>query len=192
MLDKWKCGLYTKPGHYKGEEVSFTLYKCNVNNGSYHWFICITPEGCEPGSTKDTDFYYALAPDGINSVMPPETWYAFPSTQKPQSRAPAPTVRIFNGAGALAAGPMSPPPPAAVHAGPEVAGSGLGHFRSAATITTDHQFLSVFESEAQDAMLQLGVHLSTSALKNLCKRVSSCEGAVQYYFDNVSLFDSHK
>jgi len=69
---KTGAGYYRRQGEFGGQQVTFTLYKCSVNNGGNQWFISTTPDGSEPGTTKDTDFYYGQSKqDFYGSVLPP-------------------------------------------------------------------------------------------------------------------------
>ena len=58
---KQNAGYYSRLGSYDGNPALFTLYKCTVNNGGYQWFISVTPEGLEPGTNRDVDFYFSHA-----------------------------------------------------------------------------------------------------------------------------------
>ena len=87
---KFYSGLFTRAGVYEDKPVTFTLYKCNVHSNGYQWFISITPEGQQPGTNHDTDFYYALCKASME-LLPPVTWGTL---QVPAvSKSPAPTVR---------------------------------------------------------------------------------------------------
>ena len=69
---KTGAGYYRRQVEVGGHEVAFTLYKCSVNNGGSQWFISTTPDGLEPGTNKDTDFYYGLSKqDFVGNVLPP-------------------------------------------------------------------------------------------------------------------------
>jgi hypothetical protein len=57
-------------------------------------FISITPEGFEPGTNKDTDFYYALIKQDTQAmILPPTTWAVL---NKATSKHPVPTVTLLN------------------------------------------------------------------------------------------------
>jgi hypothetical protein len=89
---KCNAGFYCKRDVYEGRDVRFTLYKCSVNNGGFQWFISITPEGCEPGTTKDTDFYFAYAKNEVyGNVLPPRQ---FNPLQANQGKEPGPAVFV--------------------------------------------------------------------------------------------------
>jgi hypothetical protein len=92
MFKDVKCdaGYYSRRGSYQGVEVDFTLYKCSLKNGGFQWFISITPEGKEPGTSADTDFYYASAKPADN--LPAPFWLRMNPDPTQVSRDPAPSV----------------------------------------------------------------------------------------------------
>ena len=65
-------GYYYRIGFHNGSEVIFTLYKCSMKDGGFQWFISITPQSKEPGTTDDIDFYYAQS-KGFD-ILPPKDW----------------------------------------------------------------------------------------------------------------------
>jgi hypothetical protein len=71
-----ESGYYAREGQYQGKDVRFTLYKCNVNSGQFQWFISITPENCNPGTSSDIDFYIATAGRPPSDRFPPRVWMA--------------------------------------------------------------------------------------------------------------------
>lgn len=106
MLEKWNCGLYTKEGVWENRVVRFTLYKCSVTNGGFQWFVSITPDGTDPGSHKDIDFYYAMVHASV--WMPPErSWSVF--EKAPHARGPPPTMRVVSTDGQSVPSPSSSP-----------------------------------------------------------------------------------
>ncbi len=84
------AGSYKRLGEYLGREVTFYLYKCNVQNNGSQWFISITPEGMEPGTKHDTDFYYALPKSSVE-LLPPTSWMVLSNMSS--SKPPPPIVR---------------------------------------------------------------------------------------------------
>lgn len=87
---KFNAGMFTRSGVFEDKDVTFTLYKCNVMQNGFQWFISITPDGLEPGSKNDIDFYYALCKAGVE-LLPPASWGTL---QNPAlSKVPAPLVR---------------------------------------------------------------------------------------------------
>lgn len=72
---KNNAGHFNRIGTYEGNAVNFTLYKCTVNNGGFQWFISITPDGIEPGTAKDTDFYFCQASqEPLGNTLPPRAF----------------------------------------------------------------------------------------------------------------------
>ena len=72
---KQNAGYYSRLGSYDGNPALFTLYKCTVNNGGYQWFISVTPEGLEPGTNRDVDFYFSHAKSEFyGNHLPPKTF----------------------------------------------------------------------------------------------------------------------
>ena len=83
-------GMYRKPGIWEGKPVTFTLYRCLLNNGDRKWFISIVPEDVKPGTDEDRDFY--VAPGSSDHTMnenelPPEDGW---TTLSPYGRPAAP------------------------------------------------------------------------------------------------------
>ncbi len=87
---KCNAGYYCKRGIYDDKECNFTLYKCSLRNGGYQWFMSITPEDHEPGTSKDIDFYYAQAK--LQDTMPPKIWNRLTGDH---TRDPAPRVKLI-------------------------------------------------------------------------------------------------
>ena len=72
---KHNAGYYNRLGSFEGKPAVFTLYKCTVNNGGHQWFISVTPEGLEPGTNRDVDFYFAHAKQEFyGNFLPPKTF----------------------------------------------------------------------------------------------------------------------
>lgn len=86
---KANAGYYDRIGEYHGKPARFTLYKCSLKNGGYQWFISTTPDGHEPGTSHDTDFYYCHAK--LQDKIPPTNWHR---TQGTHTRDPPPQVRF--------------------------------------------------------------------------------------------------
>lgn len=87
---KFHSGMFARSGVFEDKQVIFTLYKCNIVSNGYQWFISITPEGEQPGTKLDIDFYYALSKANIE-LLPPTSWFALQNSAV--SKLPAPTVR---------------------------------------------------------------------------------------------------
>lgn len=90
---RYNAGSYARRGTYRGNEVIYTLYKCSLKNGGYQWFLSITPEGMEPGTTNDIDFYYASAKN--SDKLPPSFWMRMNPDPQQHSRDPAPSVNCI-------------------------------------------------------------------------------------------------
>ena len=85
------AGYYSRTGPYRDKEmVKYTLYKCSLRNGGFQWFISITPDNLEPGTTHDIDFYYATAK--VQDYLPPMQWLKLSAQQ---SRDPPPKVTFI-------------------------------------------------------------------------------------------------
>ncbi len=83
------AGYYSRTGPYREKDAKFTLYKCSLRNGGFQWFVSITPENMEPGTTSDMDFYYA--PAKTHDYLPPAQWTRLNANH---TRDPAPKVRF--------------------------------------------------------------------------------------------------
>lgn len=75
MEIKNNAGFYERQAPFNGSPTNsrFTLYKCHLKSGGFQWFISITPEGIEPGTSQDVDFYYAVAK--AIERLPPQIWH---------------------------------------------------------------------------------------------------------------------
>lgn len=43
----------------QGDPVTFTLYRCKLNNGARRWYISVVPANLHPGTSQDIDYYSA-------------------------------------------------------------------------------------------------------------------------------------
>jgi hypothetical protein len=86
---KNNAGFYARTAVYREKEVRFTLYKCSLRNGGFQWFISITPDNNEPGTTNDIDFYYAIAK--THDYLPPSQWSKLTVAH---TRDPCPKLRL--------------------------------------------------------------------------------------------------
>jgi ubiquitin carboxyl-terminal hydrolase 9/24 len=77
-------GKYTKDGVYKGQDQTFSLFRCQLSDHTRRWYISIVPKNHVPGTNKDIDFYSAAATGG-EAENPPERW-----TTAKEGRDPAP------------------------------------------------------------------------------------------------------
>ncbi len=87
---RYNAGFYTRRGRYMHKDVQFTLYKCSLKNGGFQWFLSITPDGMEPGTSSDLDFYYAQAKP--QDKLPATHWLRMNPDPQRISRDPAPSV----------------------------------------------------------------------------------------------------
>jgi len=69
-----KAFKFSRPGEYKGKNVIFSLFKCNVSNNTKHWYISIIPSQNQPGTSSDVDFYSAPATDDFRELPPLTGW----------------------------------------------------------------------------------------------------------------------
>ena len=60
---------YGKLGSYNGRLSNFRIFRCDVSDGTRHWYLSIVPEHAEPGTSNDVDFYTVPARD--DSRWPP-------------------------------------------------------------------------------------------------------------------------
>jgi hypothetical protein len=90
MTLKNNAGSFERRGMHNGLLSRFTLYKCSLKNGGFQWFISLTPDGQEPGTTQDIDFYYAIAKN--TDKLPGGHWSCLSSTLPLE---PAPRVECI-------------------------------------------------------------------------------------------------
>ena len=82
---------------FRGKLVTFTLYRCRLQNKKYAWFISYTDDGGLPGHTSDWDFYtapslYQEGHEETNDILPPlSTWEVIGD-----AIGPAPQITIIN------------------------------------------------------------------------------------------------
>eukprot|EP00594_Rhizosolenia_setigera_P017554 CAMPEP_0178974318 /NCGR_PEP_ID=MMETSP0789-20121207/22383_1 /TAXON_ID=3005 /ORGANISM="Rhizosolenia setigera, Strain CCMP 1694" /LENGTH=2735 /DNA_ID=CAMNT_0020662625 /DNA_START=1162 /DNA_END=9369 /DNA_ORIENTATION=- len=79
-------GKYCHDGHWNGQTNTFSLFRCKLSDNTRRWYISIVPPNHLPGTTKDTDFYFAPATGEKNEVPPLSGWV----TAKGQGVAPPP------------------------------------------------------------------------------------------------------
>lgn len=85
------AGSYYRVGTYMGKPAYFTIYKWKMKNRDFHWFISKTPEGKNPGTAEDIDFYSVLFDDRLREpYLPPKKWDLRNNDQ--HSKPPTPTV----------------------------------------------------------------------------------------------------
>jgi hypothetical protein len=93
-----KAGMFQKaPTMYHGKSTVFSLYRCKLQNYTYSWFISDVPEGEDPGTRADKDYYCAPSSymDGyvdMNDLTPPSHgWESVSEYGIP----PAPKIVVF-------------------------------------------------------------------------------------------------
>ena len=69
-----KAFKFSKPGVYEGNDVVFSLFKCNVSNNTKHWYISIVPTNSLPGTSSDVDFYSAPVTETCKELPPLQGW----------------------------------------------------------------------------------------------------------------------
>mmetsp|Transcript_30169 Transcript_30169/g.34628 ORF Transcript_30169/g.34628 Transcript_30169/m.34628 type:complete len:2567 (+) Transcript_30169:24-7724(+) len=65
---------FSKHGLFKGNDVTYSLFKCNVSNNTQHWYISVVPNGTAPGTSNDIDFYSASVTLESQILPPSDTW----------------------------------------------------------------------------------------------------------------------
>ena len=110
-----------------GSTVALHLYRCALSNGMRRWYISVPPEGEDPGTMRDLDYYYApsqAAPTvggGLATEhMPPSTGWQVSVSEVPAAAEPPP--RVFPKVDPESDGPPGAAPAPASPA-PGVAGS---------------------------------------------------------------------
>lgn len=84
------AGKYIKKGSWKGDEETFSLFRCSVsNNSNKHWYISIVPVGVRPGTSTDIDFYTAPATLRSGDLPPSLGW-----TKVNEGEDPCPVVEV--------------------------------------------------------------------------------------------------
>ncbi|KAI2507917.1 peptidase [Fragilaria crotonensis] len=84
------AGKYIKKGSWKGDEETFSLFRCSVsNNSNKHWYISIVPVGVRPGTSTDIDFYTAPATVRSGDLPPSRGW-----TKVNEGEDPCPVVEV--------------------------------------------------------------------------------------------------
>ena len=65
---------YSRTGDYKGQNMLFSLFQCNVSNNTKHWYISIVPANGQPGTNTDVDFYSAPVTEACTELPPLTGW----------------------------------------------------------------------------------------------------------------------
>ncbi|KAG5183595.1 hypothetical protein JKP88DRAFT_316761 [Tribonema minus] len=81
------CPMYEMPTEFHGQQVSFQLFRCRLDQQHQRWYLSIVPQGQRPGTNQDIDFYEAsVTRDMANSMYPPtgkDAWVATAEMSKP-------------------------------------------------------------------------------------------------------------
>lgn len=94
------AGMFEKaPTMYNGRLVTFTMYRCKLQNNRHAWYISYTTDGGLPGTSNDIDFYTApaLYQEGrpeTNDLLPPTSSW---TESTGNGVAPPPTITIIDG-----------------------------------------------------------------------------------------------
>jgi hypothetical protein len=92
--DKWDdAPKYIKHAQYNGEDVQFTLFRCQLTDSSRRWYLSIVPASAlHPGTNRDIDFYCTLPSFDIHERTPPrDDWMLVPNSR---ATMPPPEVHI--------------------------------------------------------------------------------------------------
>jgi ubiquitin carboxyl-terminal hydrolase 9/24 len=65
---------YVRDGIWRTLRYRFFIFLCNVSNNTKHWYISIVPDGVNPGTSSDIDFYTAPITEASLSVPPTTGW----------------------------------------------------------------------------------------------------------------------
>jgi hypothetical protein len=65
---------YEKKGAWNGAFANFYIVLCCLKNCSYEWSICFTPQGIDPGTDSDVDFYVVPCSEHISFLPPRDGW----------------------------------------------------------------------------------------------------------------------
>eukprot|EP00587_Corethron_hystrix_P001458 CAMPEP_0113316594 /NCGR_PEP_ID=MMETSP0010_2-20120614/11815_1 /TAXON_ID=216773 ORGANISM="Corethron hystrix, Strain 308" /NCGR_SAMPLE_ID=MMETSP0010_2 /ASSEMBLY_ACC=CAM_ASM_000155 /LENGTH=1282 /DNA_ID=CAMNT_0000173357 /DNA_START=1 /DNA_END=3846 /DNA_ORIENTATION=+ /assembly_acc=CAM_ASM_000155 len=92
-------GKFTKNGVWGGQNVVYTMYRCQLTDQSRRWFISIVPANSSPGTNKDTDFYSVLFfdNDSHNHAIPPVKGWRLISNESKDMEADHPTCTWISG-----------------------------------------------------------------------------------------------
>jgi len=62
---------YSKNGIWQDRNETFSLFRCRLSDHTRRWYISIVPKNIQPGTKKDTDFYFTTATvTGDQSELP--------------------------------------------------------------------------------------------------------------------------
>merc|ERR1712008_367456 len=75
-------------GIWNSHDETFSLFRCRLSDNTRRWYISIVPKNIQPGTNKDSDFYYGAA-TGDQSELPDTVMWV---TAKENGKDPAPNV----------------------------------------------------------------------------------------------------
>ena len=78
---------FSRTAEYNGQRVTFSIFKCHVSNNTKHWYISIVPDGSQPGTSSDIDFYSAPVSLQSHDLPPLSGW-----VKANEGREPNPTL----------------------------------------------------------------------------------------------------
>ena len=65
---------FSRKGRHNGNIALFSIFMCNVSDSTQHWYISVVPNGSNPGTCNDIDFYSAPVGNGQCDVPPAHGW----------------------------------------------------------------------------------------------------------------------
>lgn len=65
---------YKKRGIWNKTYCTFNILQWPLNNETRYWYICMIPDGQDPGSSSDVDFYKASVQDDCLHIPPKIGW----------------------------------------------------------------------------------------------------------------------
>jgi hypothetical protein len=82
------AGVFEMKTEYEGRQVQILIMRCQLKNKTLRWFFSIVPEGKNPGTETDIDFYSSQVQSG---ALPPTTGWV---SVKAGQRQPLPCLSI--------------------------------------------------------------------------------------------------
>ena len=79
--------VYKKGINWEGRRQTITLFRCIVRGNQKQWYISFVPEGSEPGTSFDTDYYTAAVSADKPDLPPRRGW-----TEAEEGAAPPPQL----------------------------------------------------------------------------------------------------
>jgi hypothetical protein len=79
--------MYKKGIEWEGRRQTITLFRCIVRGNQKQWYMSFVPEGSEPGTSIDTDYYMAAECEDTPDLPPRRGW-----TEAEEGAAPPPQL----------------------------------------------------------------------------------------------------